>query len=651
MIAGLFAALLLLPWLATGLLLWRSDDQFRYRRSVMITIAVLIAAGSMGLAWMDTGPSMAFGAPPDLTESATMADRWAWSADRFSLVIVAALMIMLAAVAVLLPDESPTAWLLTVMISGALLPLWWSQSVWAIAGVSVGLSLLTLILPAVISPVATPAVRTLWLTTTVGDCALVMAIVAGVGGLGTAAAASYGDPHTVREFATMRTATGMFVALWSWLGVLCRAGQFPWCVNFDAVRSFRPTAWVLAVGVGVFAVGHRWCDLYRGWWAASPPMTNLILSAAVVSALLCAWFAICTPDLRVRIAYLTTAHFSLALGPLTTGADVDRVWAAAVMLGSLSAALWFWCVLQTPLNSNDDRHRDSTPGWAQILTGGSAANVTWTFSFRSQPTPPPVLPVIPPSARGMSAVMVLVWCALSIAAGSWWWSDEPVLEKLPATSVLEPSNAASDTMTELTHTRPKGRVPVSTIAVMIVAAAMATGTRAADRRASSDHQTGETSLLAGIVLGFVPVGLIVLLARADLTVVPIVTACSPALGCLVLAAMVTGWVCAGWPEPQREKLTSSLAVVRHIGEGRLLIPGLLRFGANFPLRGLAQLFRFLDWSVVERGCWAQLRQLPETLRRYRDELRPAGQGSDSLIVLMSGAALVATIVWLAQTSR
>ncbi len=95
----------------------------------------------------------------------------------------------------------------------------------------------------------------------------------------------------------------------------------------------------------------------------------------------------------------------------------------------------------------------------------------------------------------------------------------------------------------------------------------------------------------------------------------------------------------------------SLAVLQKLGEQRLLIPGLLHFGANFPLRGLAQMFRFLDWSVLEVACWSRLRRLPDTARLFTHELRDAGNGSYALVVWISGTALVTTIVWLAHTAR
>lgn len=157
--------------------------------------------------------------------------------------------------------------------------------------------------------------------------------------------------------------------------------------------------------------------------------------------------------------------------------------------------------------------------------------------------------------------------------------------------------------------------------------------------------------MASVALVLAPTAIIVLLARPGGDLVAMAAQCSPALACLALAALITGWVWAGWPIEQQQKFAQSFAVIQRLGEQRLMIPGLLHFGANFPLRGLAQMFRFLDWSVLEVACWGQLRTLPETARRFTHELREAGHGSYALVLWISGTALITTIIWLAQTAQ
>jgi hypothetical protein len=650
MTTGIFAALIVLPWCAAGLLLWRNDDRFQHRRATVVLVTALVMVGCLGLAMTDATPQIAFGATSDSTETATMGSRWSWSADRFSLAMVAALMSIIAAASALLPDESPSVWLLTLLIA-ALVPMWWwSQSVWGLAGISVITSFLMLILPAMTALAGTlGAAQTLWLSTALGDVALVIAIVAGCAGLGDGAAAHYGDPTAMSEFATMRPATAMFVAFWGWLGVLPRAGQLPFSVNFDSMRPYPSRAWMLSVGLGVFALGHRWCDLHRGWWSASPPMTNLILSAALASALLCAWFALCTADLRVRVAYLVAAMFSLTLGPLTSGDDIERVWAAATIIGSLSLAIWLWCVTITPRRPATTEP-ENAPAWIRILTSGEMQGAPRSVATNPRTVAPICPSILPTSPRGIACLVVVLWCGLCIGVGSWWWEDEPIASATMVTSAVEGADTELAMAAEPVRTRPNGRRPVSTAAVMLIAVAMSAGVRSAFPP-SAREESASSPFVPGVILCCAPVGLIVTLAHSEPVLLAIGRRCSPALACLVFAAMVFGGLFAGWPQEHRDKLNAALTIVRRMGEQRLFAPELLRFAANFPLRGLAQLFRFLDWSVVENGSWANLRRLPESLRRFHDEVRLAGNGSDALVLLVSGVALLTTIVWLAHTAH
>ncbi|HET6422976.1 MAG TPA: hypothetical protein VFG20_04790 [Planctomycetaceae bacterium] len=646
MIGVLFALLIILPWCAAGLLLVSNGQRPSFRRSVVVITTLLMAAGCLGLAVMDATPTLAFSQATDATESLLPGDRLAWSADRFSLVMVAALMVIISTTTILLNEESSSSALLTMLVAAVVPFWWWSETVWGLAGITVIAAFVSFVLPMMIAPSGTwLGARTQWLSQTLCDVVLVMAIVAGCAGLGDATIAVYGDPARGHEFATMRPATAMFVALWSWLGVLIRTGQFPLCVNFDTQYRFPAGAWVLSTGLGVFALGHRWSDLHRGWWSASPPMTNLILSAALVSALLCAWFALFTPDLRVRVAYLSAAQFSLALGPLTTGEDLERVWAAAIMLGSLSLATWFWSVTRTSVAAATHTEPDPAPPWLDILTGSDPHRATTPAAVPSPSSTPGSASLTAP--RGLAMLFVLLGCGLGISAGSWWWEDEPTITVEAPPALADTATSSADLTPETVPTRPFGRLPVSTVTVMLIAAAFAAGVRSAlPQPIVEGMATAQTA--AGIVLCCAPVGLIVSLACSEQLLLQILGRTSPALACLVFAAMVTGWIIAGWPVEQRERFGAAFAAIRQLGEQRLSVPDLLRFGVNFPLRGLAQLIRFLNTSVIETSGGATLRRLPEILREFHHEIRSAGDGSDALVLLLSGVAVLTTLVWLAQ---
>lgn len=645
----LLGAMLALPWVAC-LALRRpgTDSSRRGRRSALFTSG-LISLGCLALVFLQEDATLSMGSPSAGAASASTMMELAWTTDRFSLVMVAATMVLLAAATVLLPDDATAAWMLLLMMIGGVLQLWWLQHVWGIVGVTVVISFLALVLPtAGDSPGSAGLARSLWLSITVGDLALIVAIIAGIGGLGEGITRQFNDPDIVREFAAMRPATAMFVGFWWWIGILGRTGQFPLCVALDRVRTYPPLAWVAAVGLGVFTVGWRWCDLGQAWWAASPSVFNLIVSGALASALLCGWFAIGTADFRVRVAYLTAAQIGLALGPLCTGTDVDRTWASAVVMGTVGLAVWCWCMVTAPEGPLERGEEATTgPAWARIMTGGEASTVVWQWSMASRPAAAPVLPTIAPAARSFAPAIVLIWCGLSIAAGSWWWSEEP-LTSIVKTSPL--SERTGDAVENLAPMRPNGSIPVSAMAVACISAAICIGMRSLLREPGT-AQKSVPVWMASATLAMAPVTIIVLFAHPTSHLVAIGAQFSPALACLALAALIIGWVWAGWPIEQQQKTGQSFAVIQRLGEHRLSIPGLLHFGANFPLRGLAQMFRFLDWSVLEVACWGRLRAFPDSARRFHHELWEAGNGSYALVLWVSGTALITTIVWLAHTAR
>lgn len=645
----LLGVLLALPWLACLTLAGAGAGSSPRGRQTVLFTTVLIGVGCLFLLIRHEEPTLAFGpALTHVTPAATLSEV-AWSANRFSLVMVAATMLLLAAATVLLPDDAPAVWMVTLLVLGGVLQIWWLQHVWWIAGATILVSFLALLLPtAGDSPHTAGPARSLWLTVTVGDLALIVAIIAGIGGIGHGTVGRFDDAETVREFAAMRPATAMFVGFWWWIGILGRAGQFPLCVMFDRVRTYRPLAWVTVVGVSVFAIGWRWCDLGHAWWAATPSVFNLIISGALASALLCAWFAACTTDFRVRVAYLTAAQISLGLGPLCTGEADERVWASAVVMGTIGLAVWCWCVVTSPADSTE-RPDDTAaaPAWARVMTGGEVSTVAWQWSLSSPSVTSSVLPTIAPSARTMAPVMALLWCGLAIAAGSWWWSDEPLQMIADSTSSADEAGSALE---NIAPQRPNGSIPISALAVGLISSSVCAGLRSL-LRASGASVHSLPVWVASLTLASLPAWVLVLLSHPTGLWTTLSSHTSPALACLALAALVTGWVWAGWPIEQQRKAAEPFNLIRQLGAQRLLIPGLLQFGANFPLRGLAQMFRFLDWSVLEIACWGRLRNFPETARGFTQELRDAGNGSYTLVLWVSGTALVTTVVWLAHIAR
>lgn len=630
--------LMAIPWCGAGWWLLRGNPA-RSPRPLLLLVMLLVAGGCLGLAHLELPATVNLQPALDPAETVSIGNRLSWTADRFSLVMVAALMVMTASSALLSPQETPSTSLL-LMILIALLPLWWwTESVWALAGLSVLTAWVTLLFTAERAPRSLVAGRTVWLLTATGDLLLVMALVAGAAGLGRATVTAFGDPIGVEDFAAMRPATAMFVAFWSWLAVWLRAFQFPWCVSLDRVAVLPRRGWVCVVGLGVFAVAHRWADLHRGWWAAAPSITNLILSAALASALFCAWFAWSSRDLRVRVAYLTAAQFSLVLGPLTSGGELDRVWAAAVLLGTLSLAMWLWSVIVATA-AIEPAVTEARPAWVQLLAEKrlTVATPVSHVDMRTE---------IPAAARGGARLLAILWCGLTISAGSWWWEAEPIVEAVASTDASEDTALTLDTTAAPVQVRPQGRELVSAAAVVLMAMAVINGVWST---ASASQDVGITSLThsVSIVLCCLPSVLVVLLAHPDGPLWKLTSRWSPGLAGIGMAAMVIGGFSTRWATPTDGERGGVLTVLQQMGQNRLSIPALLQVAIDFPLSGLAQLFRFLNTAIVETCCESTWRQLPDALRTFHAELRPANKHAEAFVLFLSGVALVTTLVWLAQ---
>jgi len=100
---------------------------------------------------------------------------------------------------------------------------------------------------------------------------------------------------------------------------------------------------------------------------------------------------------------------------------------------------------------------------------------------------------------------------------------------------------------------------------------------------------------------------------------------------------------AGW----QQKLGVVLNSLVRIGRQRFSVPKMILYGVNLPVRGAAQLCRFLDWFVIDAWLLGTLRRLQRP-SGVEAELQTAGAEFYALALGLTAAAITLTVMWLAQ---
>jgi hypothetical protein len=115
---------------------------------------------------------------------------------------------------------------------------------------------------------------------------------------------------------------------------------------------------------------------------------------------------------------------------------------------------------------------------------------------------------------------------------------------------------------------------------------------------------------------------------------------------VVVCGMLAGVLWHRCPLLLRTRCRAAWDPLLSVGRQRFLMPMLFNSGVNLPIRGVAQLCRFLEWFVIDAWLLGTLRRLQRP-SSAADELQAAGAGFYALALGLTAAALTLTIMWLA----
>lgn len=651
------------PWFAATWLLF--DRRSARGRMTFVVAAVAMAVGAVLAAVSEPVTTIDLPTWFTLPGRTPVAVAWAWRADSAAWAAVAGIATIAAGSALLVPTPNDRVWTAALAVIGCLAQVWLLDGLGLLLA---ALSLLGLASFVLLNLDETPhdhsaAARSFWLMGVAADPLLVLAFIISAVVLHSQETSAGVDADAVGTAAMVHPGATVFVGLLLWLGALGRAAQFPLVVSIDATAAFSPAGRVFAVALGTVAAGWRLCEAAHVWWRTSVAAGDLVTAGSLVSALLAAWFGWCTRDGRVRIAYLLAANISLSLGPLLAGTPEGHAAAVVQMLVALAAAAWLWCMLEERGSMDSTEPVGSASFTWFVSTSRGGLPIVGRFPAAERPhTPRLAVPAHLAFAVGLATMLLAVAGPL---AGSWWTTISTSMDTPASFSV----RVAEPGPTEL---HPPTWAPlVGSLASVLIAMGSLEAARQVIRASfdepkssvsatqRSDVESAVTSDVRHTVVGswlatggvlFLPGLLAVGLQHREFAAVNADALVSLRwLGCALVGAIV-GWLWAGLSAHQQQRWSEGLAPLARLGRYRLRVPALLMLGANRLVRGLAQVFRFLDWFVLDVLCLGTLKRLPTVGRLAVSELQATGEPSYALTLWLAVTAVVATVVWLAQNN-
>jgi hypothetical protein len=500
-------------------------------------------------------------------------------------------------------EERVLAWLMLSITAWA----WLSVEVWSTLAAIVVMTYLFWVLATITATddAALSAARSLWTMHSVGDAALVIAAVSAAALLRSEAVVPFVDLERVRTLAAVDSGWVASVALLWWAGSWGRSGQLPLLVQADAWG--RLSSGALATGaILVAAAGWRLIDLGTAWWTMS---AELVIAWGLLSGLLSAWFALTTRDLRTRIGWLVLTNSSLAIGPWLTGDVGFRAIATVQLIAVWSAAGWLWLTLQA------------------TGTEAEASGVTIQINGRTTTFGTVSTWAVPRAQRGGLLLAILMLAGAAPLTVGWW-------AMLPGTPLPPYVPPAWSTLT----------VCVA-LALNACAAASAGQTWWRTPLSAATSRPPAIDLLALLL----PLGLTATIARTAWMSMPAEDWLAIPFAAAGLIGVALGWHGASWSPETHARLALACGPLDRLGRFRLGLPVLLRVGANWSVRGIAQLVRATDWwwrEVGTRGWPEWSRQLLEATTA---PLTKGPQAVPWLALWLGVVAVLAVVVWFAQT--
>ncbi len=558
-----------------------------------------------------------------------------------------------------LSRRTDVAW--SLLLYGGAAAVWCVDTVWLVLVLQAGLLALgAWRLGSVGDDVAAgPAARGGWLTATVTDVAWLLVALCWTFDAPATTFTMVGEPAFVVGLQAQGPAYVGALALLLWLGTWGRALQFPCGLSCDQVRHLSAAAWGPVWITTQGLVTARWLSIAAAWFPVVPETAAIIQGGTALAGLSAAWFALCSRDPRVRIAWLLTIPWSLAMSMLTHPAGTAP--ALALIAGSILLAAWWTAPWESahsaaadPLsNASTTRVTMSSPAgfatffatsmsgrlrsdgpWAETLklvTGGDAEPIGSHDAGHADM----------PTARGGRLGIFVGAC---VALVTWTLLGD----------LVEPtSGTPAQTITDSLTTTGGAPSPRST-PLWPLAARWGTFCLAAITIVRLIVETrrplGERWSMIGIALGGVVlwIGPAVVLALAGFQFDPSEWIAVGRRIALVMGVVAAGLLIGAWSV--RSGVTDGrwawFEPWARLGRRRLYLGTLLLFGVNLPLRALAQLTRFWDWFAWDTLFLGAFRRLPRMGADEGLDLHQVDLGFYALSLGVGTAAVTLTLLWL-----
>lgn len=443
-----------------------------------------------------------------------------------------------------------------------------------------------------------------------------------------------------QELAKTSPAVVTALGLWLWCGTLARGWQFPFGLTCDSAADFpsKILGWQFCVVLA--PMGWRWMSTGLPIFWSSPECYQLIQGAALLSACLAAWFSLCSDDPRIRSAWLAAWHWSFVIVALLIDENHGQSWSWLVGtsgLLSLATLLTCWVPATESLDQYDSTGDDSTTQDEPRIVAftsqrtRSSGDWNWNVAFQGITTQLATVRNRSPMSRPQPIVMfqggrVGLFCQLIL------FSSGPfVVAAMSASS--EPS---------LTENTDFVWSPMPLVALGAGVLAMT------QLLLKTPSRVAKTSAGYWLPACFLPVVPWVTMQHPQVFWEAIMRASSSLQFLATMAAMVIGIVLglvfhdrSGESPPRRY-----LETLSRLGRRRLYLPQIWLLGWNLPLRGMAQLTRFLDWFVIDGVVLKGLGFLTRWSHSSPAELQNHDPGFYALSVSLGAVAVTITLIWL-----
>lgn len=495
------------------------------------------------------------------------------------------------------------------------------------------------------------AARTLWVTVCCADVALLLVALGWSLESGAASFSDAGSAAAVLQVASRTSAAVSALGTLLWLGTLGRTLQFPLGLACDHARQPHGLTMGAVTTLVLGSVGWRWLAAGQIWFNVSPQAGDLVFAGSALGGLAAAWFALCSDDPRTRVAWLTTVPWSFAAAAILENGAPGHWTSLMIAITGLLASAWLYGLWESDEveSATDGPTAEASSvfifrslGGGQVVSGQFSGKLEQVFRlFTSDAGTASATGAV--TARG-GRLAVLLGCVGLLLAPAILGQ---VGDRRDSVVVTASSPNSAENVGEPARTAGRPWWPGWARSAALGLAALAATLLISETQGSS-----ETRFPLGLVAG----GGVVLCSPWIMFGAPpfaavraqfIADASLPATAC---AAVAVGVLTGVWESRRSETAPRRrwLEPWSRLGKRRLYLRQICFFGLNLPIRGLAQVTRFLDWFLWDAIVAGTLGRLPRWGADAEIDLHRSEPGFYALSLCLAATVVAFTLMWLGQ---